>query len=218
VSAIATAKEEDWAYEMPALASPIATVVVSLDGAMIPMADSEGYREAMAGTLSFYDYAGERQHTIYLAAAPEYGKQQFKERMQREIARAKQRFPAAQYLGIADGAACNWSFLEQHTDRQLIDFFCLPANTLEKLLKRSTRNAKTRPSVHTDTTSSARSSRAIPKRSTDSLMRRHAFRPSAASLSKFATAPSVLGPTSQIIATRWTIPASAPRRYRSAQA
>jgi hypothetical protein len=43
--------------------------------------------------------------------------------MEREIARAKQRFPAAQYLGIADGAACNWSFLEQHTDRQLIDFF-----------------------------------------------------------------------------------------------
>jgi hypothetical protein len=123
VSDIATAKEEDWAYEMPALASPIATVVVSLDGAMIPMADSEGYREAMAGTLSFYDYEGERQHTIYLAAAPEYGKQEFTQRMEREIARAKERFPDALYLGIADGAASNWRFLEQHTDRQLIDFF-----------------------------------------------------------------------------------------------
>jgi hypothetical protein len=123
VSDIATAKEEDWAYEMPALASPIATVVVNLDGAMIPMADSEGYREAMAGTLSFYDYEGERQHTIYLAAAPEYGKQEFTQRMEREIARAKERFPDALYLGIADGAASTWRFLEQHTDRQLIDFF-----------------------------------------------------------------------------------------------
>ena len=123
VSDIATAKEEDWEYEMPALASPIATVVVSLDGAMIPMADSEGYREAMAGTLSFYDYEGERQHTIYLAAAPEYGKNEFKQRLEREIARAKERFPDALYLGIADGAATNWSFLQQHTDRQLIDFF-----------------------------------------------------------------------------------------------
>ena len=123
VSDIATAKEEDWEYEMPALASPIATVVVSLDGAMIPMADSEGYREAMAGTLSFYDYEGERQHTIYLAAAPEYGKNEFKQRLEREIARAKERFPDALYLGIADGAASNWNFLEQHTDRQLIDFF-----------------------------------------------------------------------------------------------
>jgi len=218
VSDIATAKEEDWAYEMPAPASPIATVVVSLDGAMIPMADSEGYREAMAGTLLFYNFDGERQHTIYLAAAPEYGKQQFKERMEREIARAKERFPDALYLGIADGAACNWSFLEQHTDRQLIDFFCLPRNTLERLLKRSTRNAKTRSSVRTGTTSNARSSRAIPKRSIDSLRRLHTSQQSAASRSKFVMAPSALGPTSQTIATRWTIPASAPKHYRSAQA
>jgi succinylarginine dihydrolase len=31
--------------------------------------------------------------------------------------------PAALYLGIADGAASNWRFLEPHTERQLIDFF-----------------------------------------------------------------------------------------------
>jgi hypothetical protein len=123
VGTIATANEEDWEYALPTLASPIATVVVSLDGAMIPMADSAGYREAMVGTLSFYDGEGERQHTIYLAAAPEYGKQEFLQRLEREILRAKQHFPAALYLGIADGAASNWRFLEQHTDRQLIDFF-----------------------------------------------------------------------------------------------
>jgi hypothetical protein len=123
VGSIATAKEETWEYALPQLDAPVATVVVSLDGAMIPMADSVGYREAMAGTLSFYDREGERQHTLYLAAAPEYGKQTFYQRMEREIARAKQQFPEALYLGIADGAAGNWSFLEQHTQRQLIDFF-----------------------------------------------------------------------------------------------
>ena len=123
VGNIATAKEEDWEYEMPGLERPIETVVVSLDGAMVPMVDSPGYREAMVGTLSFYDHEGERQHTIYLAAAPEYGKSEFNQRMEREIARAKQHFPEAQYLGIADGAASNWRFLEQHTKRQLIDFF-----------------------------------------------------------------------------------------------
>ena len=123
VGTIATAKEEDWEYAMPALETPIATVAVSLDGAMVPMADSAGYREAMVGTLSFYDGEGERQHTIYLAAAPEYGKQEFLQRMEREILRAKQHAPAALYLGVADGAASNWRFLEQHTDRQLIDFF-----------------------------------------------------------------------------------------------
>jgi hypothetical protein len=123
VGTIATAKEKDWEYAMPRLDAPVATVVVSLDGAMIPMADSAGYREAMAGTLSFYDHEGERQHTIYLAAAPEYGKHAFEARMEGEIARAKQRYPEARYLGIADGASSNWPFLEQHTERQLIDFF-----------------------------------------------------------------------------------------------
>lgn len=108
---------------MPKLSAGIDTVVVSLDGAMIPMADSVGYREAMVGTLSFYDAEGERQHTIYLAAAPEYGKHEFTQRLAREIARAKRHYPQARYLGIADGAPSNWSFLEQHTQRQLIDFF-----------------------------------------------------------------------------------------------
>ena len=70
VGTVAIAKEEDWEYEMPALERPIATVVVSLDGAMIPMADSGGYREAMVGTLSCYDHEGERQHTLYLKVAP----------------------------------------------------------------------------------------------------------------------------------------------------
>jgi len=123
VGNIAAAKEEDWEYEMPTLSASISTVMVSLDGAMIPMADSAGYREAMVGTLSFYDPEGERQHTIYLAAAPEYGKHAFYQRMTREIGRAKQRYPDALYLGIADGAASNWTFLEEHTERQLIDFF-----------------------------------------------------------------------------------------------
>jgi len=27
------------------------------------------------------------------------------------------------YLGIADGAKTNWTFLEKHTDKQLLDFF-----------------------------------------------------------------------------------------------
>jgi hypothetical protein len=42
VGTIAEAKEEDWEYELPRLTGGIATVAVSLDGAMIPMADSEG--------------------------------------------------------------------------------------------------------------------------------------------------------------------------------
>ncbi|CAK0743908.1 hypothetical protein CCP4SC76_1430002 [Gammaproteobacteria bacterium] len=141
---IASAREDVWAYELPKLDKTITTIVISLDGAMIPMADSAGYREALAGALSLYDAQGERQHTIYLAAAPEYGKAEFKQRVEREILRLKQRFPGVLYLGIADGTACNWSFLEQHTQRQLkryvlkADFISTESVRISKYFRRST--------------------------------------------------------------------------------
>jgi len=43
--------------------------------------------------------------------------------MGREIERVKVLYPKALYLGIADGAQDNWQFLEQHTERQLLDYF-----------------------------------------------------------------------------------------------
>jgi hypothetical protein len=101
---------------------PITTLVFSLDGAYLLMAN-EGYREAMVGNISLYDSDGERQHTIYFGAAPEYGKGVFKKRYETEIKRLKARYPNALYLGIADGAKDNWTFLAPHVDRQLLDFY-----------------------------------------------------------------------------------------------
>jgi len=77
----------------------------------------------MAGTISLYDGEGERQHTIYLGATPEYGKQRFLERLEREIQQTKARYPSATYVGIADGAESNWKFLNQHTEEQILDFY-----------------------------------------------------------------------------------------------
>ena len=54
-----------------------------------------GWRETMVGTLSFYDKAGERQHTVYLAATPEYGKAKFLGRLEAEVGRARAKFPDA---------------------------------------------------------------------------------------------------------------------------
>ena len=122
VGAIACAQEQAWEYAPPELDEPITTVVLSLDGAYVPMVN-DGYREAMVGAISLYDCQGERQHTIYLGEAPEYGKACFKERYLREITRIKARYPDALYLGIADGAKDNWAFLTPHTDRQLLDFY-----------------------------------------------------------------------------------------------
>ena len=122
VGGIAQAKEELWEYDIPPLNEAITTVVVSLDGAYVLMRD-DGYREAMVGNISLYDVIGERLHTVYIGEAPEYGKGTFFQRLEKEIATVKKQYPDALYLGIADGAKANWSFLEQHTSRQLLDFF-----------------------------------------------------------------------------------------------
>ena len=52
---------------------PIKTISVGLDGTCMLMME-EGYRQAMVGTIASFDEEGERQFTLYTAAAPEYGK------------------------------------------------------------------------------------------------------------------------------------------------
>ena len=122
VAAVALAKEEIWNYEVPTLEEPVATITIGLDGACILMSD-DGWREAMVGTIGLYDREGERLHTTYLAASPEYGKETFLKRLEDEIARTKRAYPNVQYLGLADGAKGNWEFLERHTEHQLVDFW-----------------------------------------------------------------------------------------------
>jgi hypothetical protein len=122
VATVALVKQEDWSYHLPTLEAPPATVALSLDGTCLLMCE-EGWRETMVGTISFYDRRGERQHTIYLAATPEYGKATFLSRLGGEIARVKQKHPDARYVGIADGTKGNWEFLGQHTAVQVVDFW-----------------------------------------------------------------------------------------------
>ena len=122
VGSIVQAKEESENYAPPEMDSKITTVGIGLDGTCMLMCE-EGWREAMVGTISLYDGEGERQHTIYLGATPEYGKQRFLERLEREIQQTKARYPSATYVGIADGAESNWKFLNQHTEEQILDFY-----------------------------------------------------------------------------------------------
>ena len=77
----------------------------------------------MCGSIGFYDTLGERLHTIYCSATPEYGKEQFKEKFVREIERVKEKFPDVLYIGLADGAKDNWTFLKKYTKHQVLDFY-----------------------------------------------------------------------------------------------
>jgi hypothetical protein len=122
VASVAQIKQEDWSYSLPKFEEPPASVGIGLDGTCLLMGE-DGWREAMVGTLAFFDAAGERQHTVYLAATPEYGKAKFLGRLGAEIDRAEAKFPGARYVGIADGASGNWDFLGRHTTVQVVDFW-----------------------------------------------------------------------------------------------
>ncbi len=106
------------------LAFDVASIGIGLDGVCMLFCD-DGYRQAMVGTIAFYDAAGERLHTIYVAAAPEHGKRTFLQRMDEEIARLKKRYNHARYVGISDGAGDFRPWLEKHTTTRVLDFWHL---------------------------------------------------------------------------------------------
>lgn len=95
---------------------------ISLDGAYV-LTINDGYRESMVGTISLYNKDGKRLHTTYIAASPEYGKETFFTRFEREIKLTKNNHSNITSIGVADGAKNNWPFLEKHTDNQVLDFW-----------------------------------------------------------------------------------------------
>lgn len=122
VAAIAIAKEEDWSYATPNLKESIKAVSFGLDGSCMYLR-KDGYRVAMVGTIALFNRSGERLHTIYIGASPEYGKETFYARMTREIEHVQSLYPNATYIGIADGAEDNWSFLKQFASMLVTDFW-----------------------------------------------------------------------------------------------
>src|SRR3954465_6373015 len=119
VAAVALAKEGGGEYALPEPEGPTATITIGMDGTCLLMCEG-GWRETMVGTIGLYDAQGERQHTIYLAATPEYGKATFLDRMGREVERVKAAYPQSRYVGLADGAKGNWEFLSRHTGVQVV--------------------------------------------------------------------------------------------------
>ena len=83
----------------------------------------DGYRQAMVGSISLYDSKCERLHTRYTAFPPEHGKERFHLGFDNEIKHIRKLYPDAVYVGIADGAADNWTFLESRVERQILDYF-----------------------------------------------------------------------------------------------
>jgi hypothetical protein len=122
VAAVVQAKEEQWHYATPKLKEPVGTISVGVDGTCMFVVD-DGHRQAMVGSLSLYDHEGERQHTVYVAATPEYGKERFFARMAREIEHVRGLYPKARLTAVADGSEDNWTFSRQYTQDECVDFY-----------------------------------------------------------------------------------------------
>ncbi|MCG7851355.1 MAG: ISKra4 family transposase, partial [Methanosarcinaceae archaeon] len=122
VGTIAQCHESEWAYDLPEFDKPIHCITLSLDGTCMLM-HKDGWREAMCGSIAFYDHQGERLHTIYCSATPEYGKEKFKAKLSGEIKRVQEKFPHVLYIGLADGAKDNWTFLGNYTKHLVLDFY-----------------------------------------------------------------------------------------------
>lgn len=116
-------REPEWAYSLGDLGEEeVLSVGVGRDGATVRV-HKEGHKVNMAGTLALYGKDGKRLRTIYLGCAPEKKKVSFEVLLKREVSLLKERFPSAKYVGLGDGAADNWTFLEPLTDVCVLDFY-----------------------------------------------------------------------------------------------
>ena len=122
IGSVIESKEDVCDYVLPQEAKNAALVSIGRDGTTVHIRE-EGYREAMSGTISFHNEKGVRLHTLYLAQSPQYGKEDFDHRFTQEIKRVKSTLKQAKYIGLADGSKDNWTFLEQHVDETILDYW-----------------------------------------------------------------------------------------------
>jgi hypothetical protein len=116
------AEKKNWSYDIDVSNEHVKTVSVSLDGTCMLLCN-DGYRQAMVGSISLYYFGGERLYTRYTALPPEYGKEKFYKAFDHEIKSVRKLYPDAVYVGVADGAPDNWTFLQSRVDEQILDFF-----------------------------------------------------------------------------------------------
>jgi hypothetical protein len=116
------ASTKSWKYTTGVEPSDVSSIGISLDGTCMLLRE-DGWRQAMVGSISLYDEEGERVHTTYIAGVPEYGKETFYRDFTKEIETIKKSYQGKTYVGVADGAADNWKFLQSFADIQVLDFF-----------------------------------------------------------------------------------------------
>jgi len=129
LSALAAAEvqKDDACYTYAPQPAPeqVQTIALSLDGTCLLMIEGEerNWRQAMCGSITLYDPTGDRINSIYLGAAPQEGKSDFLIRLNLLWEQTRQSYPAAQSVGISDGARDFKPWLAARTGIQVLDFY-----------------------------------------------------------------------------------------------
>jgi hypothetical protein len=121
------------------------TLAMSMDSTSI-LIKGEGWRHAVAATVSTYDAQGDRLDTVYIGRMPEKGKTQAKRLLEKEVEAimAKQEFK--HIVCIADGARELWQFFQKKYPKatHVVDFFhvCEHLSKLSQLFFQDPSDAK----------------------------------------------------------------------------
>ncbi|MBO0723927.1 MAG: ISKra4 family transposase [Blastocatellia bacterium] len=113
-----------WQIPAPEVSEPVEIIAIGVDGTTMPLV-GEDYKEAMCGTVAFYDDAGERMTTEYHGAMPQAGKKDFAENFAARALQVLMLFPNAVHVCLGDGAKWNWEFFGKHFPVAIwiLDFF-----------------------------------------------------------------------------------------------
>lgn len=98
------------------------TISLGYDGAHVPIRYENQWREAMVGSIAFYDKAGNCLDTILVGKAPQKGKEAFFAHMDREVEIIKKRYPDARWVGLSDGSKDLRPELAKHCPLLGLDF------------------------------------------------------------------------------------------------
>jgi hypothetical protein len=104
---------------------PVALIACSVDGAMLN-SRGDGWRQAQAGTISFYDTRGVLVDTLYVGGGPGHspkeGKAVFFAEMELTLNRAKALYPDLPVVGVSDGACDFKDWLLKHVEAWVLDY------------------------------------------------------------------------------------------------
>lgn len=125
----------DWEVQMrqgEALPSSATTLALSVDGVMAPLRGEKqsekaakaqeagkhasgpiGYKEVGCGTVTLYDQAAKRLHTLRYARMPEPRKVTLQQQLTAEAQQWLERCPTLRRVHLSDGAHQNWSLLAE---------------------------------------------------------------------------------------------------------